>query len=1049
MQPIPGTTATSTASWGAPISALHPAVAVASSSSSSPALFAQPALGTQPATDAAAAAAKSRQNRIVRACDLCRRRKVRPVKRPAPKGYVEGLERRLEAMEGLLSSLSARAGVDPPTRTSPLPPLNTSAATAAADMLQSAGVSPTQQLPPDSSRPPTPPPTDLDAIHSLSERLDDLAVDADRYVGRGSGLHLVESVHAYVGQPTVGQQMERPSLADHLLRAQHQRVAFSIPPPPADLSQRLIDAFFSLGSIARSIIHKQYFDECVSKGMVESDASFRGLYYALCALGARFVDDARLDPPADPACGPHEPGDLRLARGYAYFAAIWGCEKDPFSSANLFDLQQSVISLLWLFGATGYVTSWTVIGFAVRRAVDVGAHRETRTRWTHSPLQDQLRRRSFHLLTSFDRYISAALGRPVALPDDEMDVAPPLEISDDALWAWELAAQAAARRGEATVPPHPPLDRDNATAYGWECGFALHRIMGRALKLMYGLKRDNDLETTAKNVAELDGMLNAWLQTIPARLQCEANPAKQSDEELAASTWFVATYYQTQILIHREFFPPIRSRALGFNSLAICSNAARATANVLDTLRQRGLLAREWIWAPHAAVTSGLTLLLGVFANPLGPSGSARATLSASAASDVKRCINALESLSSISFVARQCYHGLTQLALASAVPPPPGAFKAATEAAAAAAAAAGGALPSPTSAAKASLKRQNPGEWNDGRSPVDSSAGASSDKPSPADSTTGAGSASGTGCGSGPGASECAAQGAHKSRRLDPATMPFSTEDLSSSTFKGRATFLARSGSGSQGGQPQEQQQQQQQQQQGSGGGASEQAASAGKPKGPPVGLAYMPDFGAEGLFVPRSDVLPTSAPTTTAASAATSAPATSVAFDASAYLQPASSAPPLDFGVNNMAYPSPSFLGMTDMWSLPFDTASSVPPAVNAATGELLSTLGIPPFNVQTMQSGYGSATPGFPLTVLGNPPMAPPPPASTFGMPGGAVPAFQQPTFGAPLPPFDNSAPLDPATSNTFDYDANIFGGLSPFGASLASPQRRDDMNGFPSL
>jgi len=506
-------------------------------------------------------------------------------------------------------------------------------------------------------------------------------------------------------------------------------------------------------------------------------------------MGARFVEDPRLDTGLSPAADSSK--EMHHARGYSFFWTSLGASRvrrsplsldsrtpltlfadvlllllslqDPFRPASLFDLQAAVLQVLWLTASTGFVTAWTFIGFAVRRAVDVGAHREARTRWTNSPMQDQLRKRAFHCLCLHDRFISSALGRPVAISDDDMDVAAPLDISDDDLMAWERATQLALLRRE----PPPPAPSATSGAI-WVCVIDMHAIMGRALKLLYGLKRDKSQAQTIKAVAELDAALNRWIQTVPAHLAW--NPARQNDVELSTSAWFMSTYFQTQILIHREFVSPARSRALGFSSLAICSNAARAMANVLDTLRQRNLFAKAWTWAPIAAVTSGLMLLLGVFANPAEP-GAPRATLTPSAASDVKRCINALDTMRASSFMATGMHAALVNLArVSAAAPPPPGR-------ACAASAGNGGVSFSPQSTLKSALKRGNPDDWTDGRSPA-TEGGSASDRPSP---TTAEPQYDPAGAPHGQ---------HHKARRVDKG-LPFSTQDLSGPLFNGRPTFL------------------------------------------------------------------------------------------------------------------------------------------------------------------------------------------------------------------------------------------------------------------
>ncbi|GAA5915399.1 hypothetical protein JCM8208_002101, partial [Rhodotorula glutinis] len=325
---------------------------------------------------------KSRQNRIVRACDLCRKRKIRCdaqngatgseqttaetpctlcasqgipcvfserlVKRPPPKGYVESLERRLEAMEGLLSNLSSSdkpasssssaavpastapvstSSLPPPVPVAPLPQLRsanlaqiaprpTASTATSASTLAPAPAAPLSA----SSRAPSPPPTDLDVIHDLSERLDDLVIQTERYVGRESGLHLVETVHAYVGAQPPTEAIDEPSLAEHLLSAEHLRLNLSTTPlPPPDLARRLVDEFFtSLGGTC-PFLHRAYFEDAIRNGLLQTDKSFLGLYYSVLAMGARFVDDPRLDTGLGAAA--EGANEVHHARGYSFFWA--------------------------------------------------------------------------------------------------------------------------------------------------------------------------------------------------------------------------------------------------------------------------------------------------------------------------------------------------------------------------------------------------------------------------------------------------------------------------------------------------------------------------------------------------------------------------------------------------------------------------------------------------------------------------------------------------------------------------------------------------------
>jgi len=226
----------------------------------------------------------------------------RPVKRPPPKGYVESLERRLEAMEGLLSNLSSTdkpasssssAGpsastpahaspLAPPVPVAPLPQLRTANLAQIAPRPTGAAPAPSAAPAPPSastsSRAPSPPPTDLDVIHDLSERLDDLVIQTERYIGRESGLHLVETVHAYVGAMPPTEAIDEPSLAEHLLSAEHLRMNLSAAPlPPPDLARRLVDEFFTQMGGTCPFLRRDYFEDAIRNGLLQSDKSFLGL----------------------------------------------------------------------------------------------------------------------------------------------------------------------------------------------------------------------------------------------------------------------------------------------------------------------------------------------------------------------------------------------------------------------------------------------------------------------------------------------------------------------------------------------------------------------------------------------------------------------------------------------------------------------------------------------------------------------------------------------------------------------------------------------------
>lgn len=81
-------------------------------------------------------------------------------------------------------------------------------------------------------------------------------------------------MHDYVSLPL--DTNKTTALVDTLLTDQHERFHGSIAMPPTELCEKLIEAFFAQ-QVFRALIHRKYFDECIMRGMVQTDKGFRSL----------------------------------------------------------------------------------------------------------------------------------------------------------------------------------------------------------------------------------------------------------------------------------------------------------------------------------------------------------------------------------------------------------------------------------------------------------------------------------------------------------------------------------------------------------------------------------------------------------------------------------------------------------------------------------------------------------------------------------------------------------------------------------------------------
>lgn len=249
----------------------------------------------------------------------------------------------------------------------------------------------------------------------------------------------------------------------------------------------------------------------------------------------------------------------------------------PLASASLFTLLRAVVLVVWVLGSAGWVSGWHLVGFNIRQAIDIGAHCEGRSYWLTSPLRNQLRKRAFVTLVALDYYLSATLGRPFAIQEEDWDVSPPLGISDEDLIDWDHRTNLARLNG-LPLPPQPPLppdlppvsptskppSRPQQDTYPWESFMSLHSIMALTMKSLFGLKRDKTLKGTRDAVRDIDSRLNAWLEKVPAHIRWLVdirrfrsilnsltslclphlrNPSQQDDEALMVSAAIYSGYY--------------------------------------------------------------------------------------------------------------------------------------------------------------------------------------------------------------------------------------------------------------------------------------------------------------------------------------------------------------------------------------------------------------------------------------------------------------------------------------------------------------------------
>ncbi|TFY61087.1 hypothetical protein EVG20_g7194 [Dentipellis fragilis] len=628
----------------------------------------------------------TKKRRVQRACDACRRKKSEgnqtpgskcstcieydvectylgvARKRGPPKGYVESLETRLEKMEALLQRLCPdadfsqeldvqldreglardRLNARGPLHPTMLPGTRAAARTYTPPRLNSpapAGGSGARSSPTDDTEELDPSDDEYAQDLLLQERIHSMQIDPmhKRFVGKSSGVRLVRTAMDMKSQYSgvnkkvdVHNMARRPQFwrlnpwERNVVHDEKKHFAF----PEPDLLESLVNLYFKHINVLFPLLHRPTFNAAIAEDLHHRDENFAGVLLLLCACASRYSDDERVL---------LDGTDSWRSAGWAWFSQVQTVRKALLSAPCLYDLQMYSLSVLYLQGCSGQNACWAMAGIGIRVAQDVGAHRRKVYNPTRT-VEDELWKRAFWVLVVLDRMMSAGLGRPCAIQEEDFDIDLPAEC-DDEYWTHPDPEQAFKQ----------PAGKETYMSY-FICFLKLNQILAFALRTIYCINKSKILlgfvgqKWEQHIVAELDSALNKWIDSVPDHLRWD--PTREDDTFFLQSASLYSLYYHLQILIHRPFIPsPRKPSPLSFPSLAICTNAARSCSHVVDVQRRRSSAVPLALFQNNPPLvqlpvfTSAIVLLLSVW----GVKRSGISINSAREMEDVHKCMRVLK----------------------------------------------------------------------------------------------------------------------------------------------------------------------------------------------------------------------------------------------------------------------------------------------------------------------------------------------------------------------------------------------------------------------
>jgi len=173
---------------------------------------------------------------------------------------------------------------------------------------------------------------------------------------------------------------------------------------------------------------------------------------------------------------------------------------------------QALIFMVIFLQATSHISGcYAFLGVALRSSLRMGLHRHL-PHAKMTAIEDETRRRAFHVVRQLDTYVSAILGFPILLQDEDVDQPTPTEVDDKFI----------TKDGIITPPPDTPSFFQAFSAHS-----RLMAILRNIVKHVYPLKGVEETVMSGERpnatymisyakIKEIERELHEWYEELPA-----------------------------------------------------------------------------------------------------------------------------------------------------------------------------------------------------------------------------------------------------------------------------------------------------------------------------------------------------------------------------------------------------------------------------------------------------------------------------------------------------------------------------------------------------
>ncbi|KAF2864289.1 hypothetical protein K470DRAFT_239136 [Piedraia hortae CBS 480.64] len=521
----------------------------------------------------------TKRRRITRACDECRRKKIKcdgnhpcahclaysytcsydqPSQRkrvPAPQ-YVENLEARLQRAETLLRTVMPNLNLDDPWVDAALAQGSVPGLGAQAPNSSEGGNEP--------------------ALETIVPALAQMNLDETGhwdYHGNSSGLSFVRGLGEQLGNLPGPESLGASSIGKSPARVLPRGFL-----PEREIARRYCQYAMDQSSALLHIVHAPSFWKSFNRiyalpsdTYTPSDRQFMALFYSAMALGYLYGED-------EPSTVRQQGYKSAIELGIDYFNAARGL-LDFVDCRDLASMQALLFIILFLQSSARLSECYVYIGIALRSALRMGLHRAHNGSSNH--IENELRKRLFWIVLQMDIYVGALLGLPQTLKEEDIDQEFPAEVDDEGITENSI--------GEPT---------GHSTMIAFNHYTRLAQLMGKIVRNIYPTKSpiagsNKSYPVSYALIHEIERDLGQWKRNLPGVLT-----GNQPPEHLGRAQHLLRiAFNKTQFMLYRPFlhFVSAQKRSAtadkrAYACAASCINLSRSLIHIAAETEHRGFL---------------------------------------------------------------------------------------------------------------------------------------------------------------------------------------------------------------------------------------------------------------------------------------------------------------------------------------------------------------------------------------------------------------------------------------------------------------------------